>query len=148
MDFSGNQKIKAPRERVFHALLDPRMLKSAIPGCEDAAFVDSTEGQLKLVITTPVPGFKGPYNVFLKTDEVVEPSRVVVSAEPYNDFGTIQATCAIDLAEEGAATDLTYNARTEATGKIAAIPDIMIKTSVKSTLDTFFSNFEKQLSSN
>lgn len=147
MDFSGNQKVHAPREQVFNALLNPEILKSSIPGCDDAEYVDLPEGrQLKLVITTPVPGFKGPYNVFLKTGEVIPQSRVVITAEPYNDFGTIQATCAIDLSDDPAGTNLDYKAHTESTGKIAAIPDLIIKSSVKNTLEKFFGNLEKQVS--
>lgn len=147
MEFSGNQKIKASCEQVFNALLDTNVLKASIPGCEVAEFVDTPEGrQLKLVITTPVPGFKGPYNVLLQISDVVAPSHLVLIAEPTSDFGTIRATCAIDLASDPQGTSLVYNAQSQATGKIAAIPEMIIKASAKSTIDKFFSNFEKQVS--
>ncbi len=34
MDMSGERRIPAPREKVYAALNDPRVLKACIPGCE------------------------------------------------------------------------------------------------------------------
>jgi len=149
MDISGSQKIVAPREKVFNALLNPEVLKNSIPGCESAEFVDFPTGrQLKLVLTTSVPGFKGPFDIFVETGEVVAPSRVVLITEPNSSMGSVKATCTVDLAEEAGSTNLNYNAQAETSGKIGAVPDLVVKPAVKSTLDKFFSNFEKQVSAN
>jgi carbon monoxide dehydrogenase subunit G len=147
MDVSGSQKVKAPRPQVFNALLDPEVLKKSVPGCDNAEFVDFPTGrQLKLTVSPSIPGLKGPYNVFLQTGEVVAPSRVVLIAEPTSSMGSIKATCAIDLAEDDAGTNLNYNANAVMGGKIAATPDIIVKGAVKVALDQFFKNFEKQVS--
>ena len=59
MDFSGSQKILAPRVQVFEALLNPEVIQSCIPGCEAAEFVDFPTGrQLKLTISVNIPGLK------------------------------------------------------------------------------------------
>jgi uncharacterized protein len=147
MDVSGNQKVKAPRPHVFNALLDPEVLKRSIPGCDSAEFVDFPTGrQLKLVVSTSIPGLKGPYNVFLQTGEIIAPSRVVIMAEPYNSLGSIKATCTIDLVEDGGGTNLNYNANAIMDGKIAATPDMIVKGAVRVAIDQFFKNFEKQVS--
>ena len=147
MDVSGSQKVKAPRPHVFNALLDPEVLKSCVPGCDSAEFVDFPTGrQLKLVVSPSIPELKGPYNVFLQRGEIVAPSRVVLIAEPTSSMGTIKATCTIDLIEDGADTNLTYNANAVMDGKIAATPDMIVKGAVKVALDQFFKNFEKQVS--
>src|SRR5215467_1142619 len=147
MDVSGNQKVKAPRPHVFNALLDPEVLKKSVPGCDSAEFVDLPAGrQLKLVVSPSIPGLKGPYNVFLQRGEIVAPSRVVLIAEPTSSMGSIKATCTIDLIEEGANTNLNYNANAVMDGKIAATPDMIVKGAVKVALDQFFKNFEKQVS--
>ena len=147
MEISGNQKVKAPRQQVFQALLDPEVLKNSVPGCESAELVDSPSGrQLKLVVSPNLPGLKGPFNIFLQTGEVVPPSHMVITAEPYNSFGSVKATCAIDLAEDAEGTQLTYNASAEASGKIANIPDMVINGAVKMGMGQFFKNFEKQVS--
>ncbi len=147
MDISGSQKITASREKVFNALLDPTIIKNSLPGCSDAEYVDLPEGrQLKLVITTSIPGFKGPYNVFLEPKDLVPSSHMVLSTEPYNDFGSIKAVCAVDLSEEPTGTGLVYKAQAEPSGKIASVPEMIIKPAIKNTLEKFFSNFEKQVS--
>ncbi len=147
MDITGSQKIKAPRPQVFSALLNPEVLKECIPGCESAQLVDMGSGQeLKLKISPNIPGLKGPYVVFLKTGEVVPPSRVVLLAEPTSSMGTVKARCTIDLVDETDGTLLSYNAHAEMEGKIAATPEIILKGTVKVALDQFFKNFEKQVS--
>jgi carbon monoxide dehydrogenase subunit G len=147
MDVSGNQKVKAPRQTVFNALLDPEVLRKSVPGCDSAEFVDFPTGrQLKLVVSPSIPGLKGPYNVFLQTGEVIPPSRVVIIAEPTSSMGSIKATCTIDLVDDGGITNLNYNANAVMDGKIAATPDMIVKGAVKVALDQFFKNFDKQVS--
>ena len=122
------------------------MLKNSIPGCEAAEFVDFPSGrQLKLVISPKIPGFSGAHDLFLQTGEIVEPSRVVLIAEPTSGLGSVKAVCTVDLAEDGAETTLTYNAQATLEGKIAATPEMIIKPAVKAALEQFFKNFEKQL---
>ena len=147
MDVSGSQKVKAPRPYVFNALLDPKILKKSVPGCDNAEFVDFPTGrQLKLIVSTSIPGLKGPYNVYLQPVEIVVPSRVVLKAEPHNSMGSIKATCTIDLIEDGTGTNLNFHANAIMDGKIAATPDMIVKGAVKVALDQFFKNFEKQIS--
>lgn len=147
MDVSGSQKVKAHRTVVFDALLNPEILKKSVPGCESAEFVDFPAGrQLKLTVSPGIPGLKGPYNVFLQTGEVIALTRVVLIAEPTSSLGSIKATCVIDLTDDAAGTNLSYNAHAEMDGKIAATPNIVVKGAVKVALDQFFKNFEKQVS--
>lgn len=149
MDFSGSQKIVAPREKVFNALLDPSVLKASIPGAESAEYVnDPTEGRvLKVVLTTSVPGFKGPYDIFLKTQEAAAPSHIVLVTEPSSDLGTVKAVITVDLADDTAGTSLKYNTHAEVSGKIGAVPELVVKPAVKGAIDKFFGSFEKQVSS-
>lgn len=147
MDIKGSQKIHAPRERVFQALLNPEVLKNSVPGCEGAEFEDTPQGRLlRLNISPNIPGLKGPYKVFLQARDVVAPSHLVLVAEPTSSIGSVKAACTIDLADEGASTELTYAAHANMEGKIAATPEFVVKPAVKSALDSFFKNFEKQVS--
>lgn len=147
MEVSGNQKVKASRPQVFNALLDPETLKNSVPGCDGAEFVDFPTGrQLRLTVSPNFPGLKGPYNVFLQTSEVTPPSHLILIAEPTSSFGSIKATCAIDLSDDPEGTTIAYNAHAEIEGKIALTPDFIISKAVKAALDQFFKNFEKQVS--
>jgi uncharacterized protein len=147
MDFSGNQKIKAPRQQVFQALLNPEVLKGSVPGCEKAEFVDlpAVGRHLELIVSPDIPGLRGPYAIYLRTEDAVEPSHVVLVAEPSSSIGSVKARCAVTLSEIAEGADLTYDAHAELEGKIAAIPDIILKGAVKGAVDRFFKNFEKQV---
>jgi carbon monoxide dehydrogenase subunit G len=147
MEITGSQKVKAPRQQVFNALLNPEVLKNSIPGCDSAEFVDFPTGrQLKLTVSPNLPGLSGPYTIFLQTGEVIPPSRVVLIAEPSSTLGSVKATCTTDLSEEADGTLLSYNAHASMEGKIAATPEFVLKGAVKLALDQFFKNFEKQVS--
>lgn len=147
MDITGSQKINATQQQVFQALLNPEVLKNSVPGCDNSEFVDGPEGRrLKLTISPSIPGLKGPYKIFLETKDVVAPSHVVLVTEPTSSIGSVKATCTVDLVAEGAATNLTYAAHADLDGKIAATPEFVIKPAVKSALDHFFKNFEKNVS--
>ena len=145
MDITGTQKIKAPRQQVFAALLNPEVLQESVPGCENAKLVDTPNGQqLKLKISPSIPGLKGPYIVFLRTGEVVPPSRVVLYAEPNTSMGSIKAVCTVDLSDDAEGTLVSYNAHADIEGKIASTPEVVLKGAVKMALGQFFKNFEKQ----
>jgi carbon monoxide dehydrogenase subunit G len=146
MDIAGSKKIAAPREKVFNALFNPGVLKNSIPGCESAEYVDlGTARSLKLVMTTGVPGFKGPYSVFLETKDAVAPSHVVLITEPASSIGTIKASCTVDLVEDAAGTILKYSAHAELSGKIASVPELVVKPAIKGAFEKFFHHFENQV---
>jgi uncharacterized protein len=147
MDVKGSQKIAASRQQVFNALLNPEALKNSLPGCESAEFVDFPSGrQLKLVVSPNIPGLKGPYDIFLRTADVIAPSHLVLLAEPTSSLGSVKAACTVDLVDDAAGTMLNYNAHAEMEGKIAATPEIVMNGAMKLALSQFFKNFEKQVS--
>lgn len=144
MDITGSQKVKASREHVFQALLDPNVLKSSIPGCESAEAVDSaTERTIKVVVSPSIPGFKGPYEIYIRIGEIEPPARVVLTAEPSSSVGRIKAVCETKLTQEADHTQLDYNAHADIQGKIASVPEFILKGAVKTALDHFFKNLEK-----
>ncbi len=145
MDITGSQKIKAAQQQVFQALLNPEVLKNSIPGCEEAAVSDAGSQEIRLVLTTGIPGFKGPYTIFLQISEVEPPNHVVLTTEPNSSVGSVKARCVVNLATEGEYTQLSYEAHADIHGKIAATPEFILKSGVKSALDGFFKHFEKQV---
>ena len=148
MEISGSHTFKATREQVFQALLNPAVLKESIPGCSEAEFTDvpwAAGRHIKLVISLNIPGLSGPYNVFIKPEDVLEPSHLVLVSSPSSSVGTIHARCIVDLSAEGVETVVKYATEATLEGKLASTPEFVIKTAVKSTLDRFFKNLEKHI---
>ena len=146
MDISGSQKLKASQQRVFQALFDPTVLQNSIPGCDSARYEDGPVGrELLLTVSPSVPGLKGPYTVPLRTEDVVEPSHLVIISEPSSSVGSVKARCTVDLVADGDATVVNYTAHATLDGKIGAIPEIVIKPALKGAVDHFFKNLEKHI---
>jgi carbon monoxide dehydrogenase subunit G len=101
---------------------------------------------LNLTVSPNVPGLKGPYTVPLRTEDVVEPSHLVIVTEASSSVGSVKARCTVDLVADGDVTVINYSAHAKLDGKIGAIPEIVLKPALKGAVDHFFKNLEKQIS--
>lgn len=148
MEITGTHKVNVPQAQVFQALLNPEVLKESIPGCSAAEYVElpwESGRQIKLTISPNIPGMSGPYTVFVKPEEVVEPSHLVLVSTPSSAIGSIKARCVVDLVNEGEQTTINYATNATLEGKLAATPEFVIKTGVKGALDHFFKHLEKHI---
>ena len=71
MNVHGTHHVDAPREAVFEAIRDPRVLVAVIPGCEAVEEVapDEFEGR----ITLRLPGAVGRYRTHVRLVDVDAP---------------------------------------------------------------------------
>src|SRR5690242_846912 len=139
MEFTGSHKAKASQTKIFNALLDPAVLKESVPGCTGAEYTEAAwakeDGRLlKLDISTNIPGLSGAYSVYVKQEEIVEPSHIVLVSTPSNALGSINARCVVDLVAEGEQTAINYTPTAKLEGKLAAMPEFVIKPAVKGAL--------------
>jgi carbon monoxide dehydrogenase subunit G len=146
MEITGSHTITAGSLQVFQALLNPVALKESIPGCSAAEYTEVAwaPGQyIKLTISPSFPGLSGTYDVYVKPEEVVEPSHLVLVSTPSSAIGSINARCVVDLVADGANTTVNYATTATLEGKLAATPEFVVKPAVKGFLDRFFKNLEK-----
>ncbi|GAC1361950.1 MAG: hypothetical protein NVS2B12_04560 [Ktedonobacteraceae bacterium] len=148
MEITGSNTIKASQTQTYQALLNPEVLKESILGCSSAEYVETPwEGgrQIKLLISPNFPGLTGTYTIFVKPEDLVEPSHLVLVSTPNSSVGSIDARCVVDLISEGEQTTINYTTHATLTGKLALTPEFVIKTSLKGVLDHFFKNLEKRV---
>ncbi len=146
MEIVGSQKIKARQLQIFQALLNPKMLKESIPGCSEAEYTvmpwaPERGHYIRLVISPNFPGLNGRYEVFVKLEDLIEPTHLVLTSSP----GSIDARCIIALVDEGEQTTINYLTTATLSGQIAATPEFAIRTAVKEMLDHFFKNLEEHI---
>lgn len=87
MQMKGQERIPAPRRRVWDALYDPDNLRQCIPGCQSQDFTGTIAGNaLKwhLKVTKPVP-------LTLQYDAQIEGDRLVGKVK-MGIFGTAKLT--------------------------------------------------------
>jgi uncharacterized protein len=144
MKLNGSHKFSASSNQVFHAILNPNVLKECIPGCQSIEYLDADH--IKANVTTPLPGLKGPYAATIRIAQRQEPSTLVLEVQRRGKGGSINATSHINISEEvdGGAL-LTYNTIADLEGPIAIANNPLAEGITKNSLGTFFKNLDKAI---
>lgn len=136
--------VAAPREAVYSALVNPDILRKAIPGCETlvAAGPDTYEAVLKI----GVAGLKGSYkgNVVLK--EQRPPDSFSLSFDGKGGPGFVRGTALVRLTDDGAATRVDSEADVQVGGLIAAVGSRLIEAATRKLTDDFFKQLATEIS--
>ncbi|HEY2986940.1 MAG TPA: carbon monoxide dehydrogenase subunit G [Candidatus Binatia bacterium] len=140
MKIEGSYTFKAPREKVWQALLDPKIMAQCMPGCEGLKEVgpDQYETNVKIGIASVSGAYKG--KVSLKDKR--PPEHYVLSGEGSGGPGFMRGDVAIDLEERGGETLLKYSTDAKIGGLIAAMGGRMIGGVAKIVVEQFFKKVE------
>ena len=106
MNIHGSHRFEAPREAVFAAIRDPRVLMSVIPGCEAVEQVapDQYDGR----ITLRLPGAVGGYRTHVALVDVVAPEQAGLDGTVDGPMGNITGRAEFVLRAAGSGTDMDY----------------------------------------
>jgi hypothetical protein len=140
MKFEGKYTFKAPREKVWQVLLDPKILAQCMPGCEDLKEIgpDQYEASVKV----GVAAVKGTYKAKISIKDKQPPSHYVLSGQGSGGPGFMQGDMAIDLEQEGGETLLKFSTDAKVGGLIAGVGQRMIGGIAKMMIDQFFKKME------
>ena len=141
MEMSGENKIAAPRARVWEALNDPEILKQAIPGCQELTKVSDTE--LNATVQVKVGMVRATFKGAVTISNLDPPKGYTISGEGKGGVaGFASGGADVALAEDGPdATLLKYTARGQVGGKIAQVGARLIDATAKQMADQFFAKF-------
>ena len=140
MDMKGEYRIEAPRQEVWDALNDPEILKQAIPGCDEIVKTSDTEMSAK--VTAKVGPVKAKFQGAVTLSDVNPPESYTISGEGKGGpAGFAKGGAKVALAEDGAATVLSYEVNANVGGKLAQIGSRLIDGTAKKMADDFFGNF-------
>ena len=145
MEFSGEYRIPAPRQKVWEALNDPAALKAAIPGCQEMEKVGDNE--LSAKVRAKVGPVSATFAGDVKLEDLNPPeSYRLVGSGKGGAAGFAKGSAAVHLAEDGADTTiLTYNAQADVGGKLAQLGSRLIQGTAKKYADDFFGNLSAQV---
>lgn len=142
MDMTGEERISAKREVVWHALNSPNVLRKCITNCETLEKKSPTQmlATIKFKVG-PIPAtFKG--DVTLTKLNPPESYTIVVDGQG-GLAGSAKGTCEVRLVQDGEETVLTYTAGAQMTGALAKLGSKMIDSSAKKLATSFFKKFGK-----
>jgi hypothetical protein len=145
MDMSGQYRIAAPREKVWAALNDPKILQACIPGCETLTKLSDTEMEATAVVALgPVKAkFKGK----VVLSELNKPESYTLSGEGQGGAaGFAKGEAKVRLTAEGEDTLLDYDVKANIGGRLAQMGQRLIDGAAKKMADDFFAKFAVEAS--
>lgn len=140
MRMSDTFHIAAPPERVWSALNDPEILRSAIPGCK--IFERIGENEFRGAANVAVGPVRSIFSGTLRLSEIDELRSYRVSGEGASPHsGSASGTALICLTANSQGTDIHYEVDATVGGKIALISQRFIDQAAKKMAEDFFLRF-------
>ncbi len=140
MDMTGEQRIPAPVERVWEALLDAEVLRESIPGCETVEKLSDTE--FAATVVAKVGPVKAKFRGHVTLSDLDPPRGCTMSGEGQGGaagFGAGEAK--LTLTEENGETVLRYDVKARVGGKLAQIGSRLVDGAARKMADDFFARF-------
>src|SRR5437870_7305510 len=145
MKLEGSYEVKAPREKVWNAFLDPATLQKAIPGCEKLEALGDDE--FKATLKIGVAAVKGTFEGRVKLSDKKPPESYRLAAEGSGGPGFVKADTLITLTEIDGGTRVSYSADVQVGGLIAGVGQRMLGGVSKMMADQFFNRMSDLLQS-
>ena len=140
MDFTGEYKIPATRDKVWEALNDAEVLKQCIDGCEELNKDSDTEFSAK--VTAKVGPVKAKFTGKVSLSDIDPPNGYTISGEGQGGVaGFAKGGAIVKLTDGEAETILSYEANAEVGGKLASVGSRLVEGVAKKTADDFFGKF-------
>ena len=130
MKIQGTYTFDAPRERVWRALLDPEVLARTLPGCERLERVG--ENDFRGVLNVNVGPVKGQFQGTLQLSALNPPESYHMRLDGKGAAGFMNGEGDLRLADQGAATLLTYDIDAQVGGRVAGVGQRLLESSAKS----------------
>jgi carbon monoxide dehydrogenase subunit G len=140
MKITGEQMIKASRQRVWEALNDPEVLKQCIPGCQ--SLEKEAEDRLKATVAIKVGPIGARFNGAVTLSELDPPNSYVISGEGQGGTaGFAKGSARVKLTEDDGGTLLNYEVNAEVGGRLAQVGGVIIDATAKQLSGVFFKRF-------
>ncbi|MGO7161397.1 CoxG family protein, partial [Rhizobium johnstonii] len=137
MDFSGEERIAAPRDVVWTALNDPEIMRGCIPGCQsiERLSLSAFEATIKVKVSLLSATFHG----LLTLSNVDAPKSYTLSAEGKGGLaGFARGSADIVLEEWGVETILRYRSKAELGGRLAQFGARLLDSTSQKLSEGFF----------
>jgi len=146
MKISGSNVIDQPVDKVWEAILDPRVLVATIPGCER---LESTgDHAYAMTVTAGVAAIKGTYNGSCALSDLDEHRSLVMRLSGAGAPGTVDATVNVAFSEPAPGqTQIAYDADAVVGGMVGGVGQRMLSSVSKRMAGEFFGNVGQAISS-
>ncbi|GAB3199530.1 hypothetical protein GCM10027062_16450 [Nocardioides hungaricus] len=144
MKIAGANVVEQPVEKVWDALLDPRVLVATIPGCE--RLVATGENSYDMTVTAGVAAIRGTYQGSCTLSDLARHESLVMRLTGAGAPGTIDATVRVSFAAPSPdATEISYEADAIVGGMVGGVGQRMLTSVSKRMAGEFFGNVGKAI---
>jgi carbon monoxide dehydrogenase subunit G len=139
MKISGSNVIDQPVDKVWEALLDPRVLVATIPGCE--RLETTGDHRYAMTVTAGVAAIKGTYTGSCALTDLREREGLVMTLQGAGAPGTVDATVDVRFSEPAPGrTEISYEADAVVGGMVGGVGQRMLSSVSRRMAGEFFSN--------
>lgn len=143
MDITGSYTFAATPDRVWALLMDPAVIASCIPGCEQLE--PDGDGRYQARLTVGLAAITGTYDGTVVITETVPPSSYRLTVEGQGKPGFVKGNAVITLRAEGDTTVLEVGGTVQTGGPIARLGQRLIGNVSKMMQDRFFACLQTKL---
>lgn len=143
MKLQGEQRLSAPRQKVWDALLDTEVLAATLPGCE--ALEPVGPGEYKMKMKLAMASVQGLFDGSVKLTDQNRPESYSLEVKGSGKIGFVNGSGRFDLAEDGEATLVRYSGDVKVGGMIAAVGQRLMDMTAKMMIGRFFSSLSEVL---
>jgi len=137
MKMTGEERIAAPRNRVWEALNDPEVLRQCIPGCQ--SLQKEAADKLRATVEIKIGPIGARFNSIVTLTDIQPPQGYTLIGEGQGGtVGSAKATIKVRLAEDGATTLLAYDVDAQVGGRLAQLGGPIIDATAKQFAGKFF----------
>jgi carbon monoxide dehydrogenase subunit G len=145
MQMNDEQRIAAPRERVWAALNDPEILRKCIPGCDKLEMTSPNE--MTATVTLKVGPVKASFSGKVALSDLDPPNGYRISGEGSGGVaGFAKGGADVQLeAESAEVTILHYSVDAQIGGKVAQLGARLIDSTAKKLAGEFFERLSREV---
>ena len=140
MELNGQQRIAAPRQKVWDALNDARVLKACIPGCE--SLTQDGDNAFDATVQVKVGPVRAKFSGRVELSDIRPPESYRISGEGKGGVaGFAKGGADVSLVEDGDGTILNYAVKADVGGKLAQIGSRLVQSTANKYTADFFARF-------
>jgi len=140
MRMTGEERIAAPRARVWEALNDPEALRQCIPGCQ--SLDRETADRMRAVVEVKIGPIGARFNSVITLSDIHPAQSYVLTAEGQGGtVGSAKSNIRVRLADDPNGTLLSYEVDAQVGGRLAQLGGPLIDATAKQLAGKFFKRF-------
>jgi carbon monoxide dehydrogenase subunit G len=140
MNMTGEQRIAAPRQRVWAALNDPEVLRASIPGCQ--SLEKTADDRFAATVEVKVGPIGARFKGAVALADLNPPTGYTLILEGNGGIsGSVKGSAKVSLSEEGGSTLISYEVDAQVGGRMAQLGGPIIDATAKQLAGKFFGRF-------